>query len=87
MSYLNNSNVYHVSVDSFIGIVHELELIPETMRSRNDSVMSSISNSDLERWGNLFGLTVSEARFIICESRAIYGPRRAPADAILRRWP
>jgi hypothetical protein len=75
----------HISIDTFINIVHELEAIPA-----RDPVFDTFaipSHADIELWQKMFGLDVDGARHTIQMHRQLHPNPPVIPDRVRHEWP
>jgi hypothetical protein len=76
----------HISTDTFIDIVHQLEVIPAWAPVFDPSAIAS--PADIELWQKLFvGLTVDGARHTIQMHRQLNPDPAIIPDHVRHKWP
>jgi hypothetical protein len=81
--------LYYFHTDTFIAIIHDLELVQAQRRALNASISRTITKADLVRWETLFGLVRPDTRVVIAGARCTSRRQhyQTPTDETLQQWP
>lgn len=82
-------NKYYFEVKEWIAAIHELEKYPELppLSVFNPSVVATVTEADVSRWMQLFGIPADEARFRICRWRNKTDWAPPKSQDTLNKWP
>jgi hypothetical protein len=80
-------NKYYFDLSDWINVIHDLERYPDLPPVSDPSLASTVTEADLRRWKQLFGLNAADTTYSICEWRSGKDKGLPTSEKILEKWP